>query len=224
MIKVVIFDLDDTLIAEKEYIKSGYREVARYLSEKYNVVQEVIYKELWEILKKGTKNVFNQWFEYHRITYSMENIKNLIRIYREHIPTELDYYSDVKPILKYLRKKNKKIGIISDGYISTQENKIKVLEAKKDFDKIILTENLGREFWKPHPRSFEIIRKYFDVEYEEMMYIGDNPKKDFYISAIHPITTVQICRLENVYGRCDYYEGIKPNRIINSLKELQAII
>ena len=49
MIKVVIFDLDDTLIAEKEYIKSGYREVARYLSEKYNVVQEVIYKELWEI-------------------------------------------------------------------------------------------------------------------------------------------------------------------------------
>lgn len=105
MIKVVIFDLDDTLIAEKEYIKSGYREVARYLSEKYNVVQEVIYKELWEILKKGTKNVFNQWFEYHRITYSMENIKNLIRIYREHIPTELDYYSDVKPILKYLRKK-----------------------------------------------------------------------------------------------------------------------
>uniref|UniRef100_UPI0040298196 HAD family hydrolase n=1 Tax=Anaerostipes hadrus TaxID=649756 RepID=UPI0040298196 len=106
----------------------------------------------------------------------------------------------------------------------TQENKIKVLEAKKDFDKIILTENLGREFWKPHPRSFEIIRKYFDVEYEEMMYVGDNPKKDFYIRAIHPITTVQICRLENVYGRCDYYEGIKPNRIINSLKELQAII
>ena len=159
MIKVVIFDLDDTLIAEKEYIKSGYREVARYLSEKYNVVQEVIYKELWEIFKKDTKNVFNQWFEYHRITYSVENIKNLIRIYREHIPTELDYYADVKPILKYLRKKNKKIGIISDGYISTQENKIKVLEAKKDFDKIILTENLGREFWNPHPRSCEIIRK-----------------------------------------------------------------
>ena len=28
MIKAVVFDLDDTLISEKEYIKSGYRHIA----------------------------------------------------------------------------------------------------------------------------------------------------------------------------------------------------
>ena len=37
MIKAVIFDLDDTLVSENDYIKSGYRHVSGLLAERYGV-------------------------------------------------------------------------------------------------------------------------------------------------------------------------------------------
>lgn len=35
-LEAVIFDLDDTLYGEKEYVRSGYREVAKLLSQIQN--------------------------------------------------------------------------------------------------------------------------------------------------------------------------------------------
>ena len=43
----------------------------------------------------------------------------------------------------------------------------------------IFTDQLGREFWKPHPRAFELITHWLDVDYDEAVYIADNPNKDF---------------------------------------------
>ena len=34
MVKAVVFDLDDTLISEKEYIKSGYRHIAGIIEDR----------------------------------------------------------------------------------------------------------------------------------------------------------------------------------------------
>ena len=53
MIKAVVFDLDDTLISEYEYIKSGYLAVAGYLAEKYKLHKDVIYNELMKIFHQG---------------------------------------------------------------------------------------------------------------------------------------------------------------------------
>ena len=37
MYKVIIFDLDDTLYFEKDYVKSGYKVIAKYLNDLYPV-------------------------------------------------------------------------------------------------------------------------------------------------------------------------------------------
>ena len=37
MIKAVIFDLDDTLISEKEYIRSGFRQVSKKIAKENNL-------------------------------------------------------------------------------------------------------------------------------------------------------------------------------------------
>ena len=46
MCKAIIFDLDDTLISEKEYIKSGYKAVSKYIEEKYRLDKEKTYVQL----------------------------------------------------------------------------------------------------------------------------------------------------------------------------------
>ena len=148
-----------------------------------------------------------------------DDILYLVHEYRNHIPN-ISFFYDVTPFLDKLKRKNIKTGIISDGYISTQHNKAKVLELYDLFDKIIFTEELGREYWKPSPKSFEIMKNYCKVEYDEIMYIGDNPLKDFYIGSIYPIKTVRIIRKKSVYKRAEYYQGIKEHYLINSLYEL----
>src|SRR5690606_8563255 len=47
--------------------------------------------------------------------------------------------------------------------------------------KIVITDELGpnKEFWKPSEKPYTIIKEYFNVEYNEMVYIGDNINKDF---------------------------------------------
>lgn len=79
---------------------------------------------------------------------------------------------------------------------------------------------MGREYWKPHPKAFEILKEKFDVEFNEMAYVGDNPEKDFYISKIIPVKTVRIYREDGVYKNNYYLNNIKENYSIQNLHEL----
>lgn len=223
MIKAVIFDLDDTLISEKEYIKSGYRAVSRYLEQRYSIDATMIEKELLELLQKDEKNIFNRWMDMHHYGYTKQDIMSLVSLYRNHVP-EIRFFEDVVPTLFDLKKRSIGIGIISDGYLNTQRNKLNVVEADKYFDKIILTEELGREYWKPHSLAFEMMQEFFHISFEEMMYVGDNPEKDFYIRQKYPISTVRIIRKSGVYADAKYRDNIKEMHRITSLDELQELL
>ena len=221
MIKAVIFDLDDTLISEYDYIKSGYRVISKKIKEDYKLEnsEEQIYSLMWELFENDSKKVFNRLLEKLKLNYNEEYIKELVKTYREHIP-QIEFFEDVIHCIKQLRKQDIKLGIITDGYAVTQNNKLKVLNAYELFDKIIITDELGKEYWKPNPKSFEIMKDYFNVEYDEMMYVGDNPRKDFYIKKYHPIKIVRIYRENSVYNDEEYYEGIEEDYRIRNLEEL----
>ncbi len=221
-IKAVVFDLDDTLISEKQYIESGYRLVAEVISGKIAADKAAVFKMLMDLFSKGPQNVFNRLFDNLNIPYDEEDIFKLVEVYRNHFP-DIQFYDDVIPCLVQLKDKGIKTGIITDGYISTQRNKLKVLGAKKYFDHIIITEELGREYWKPHPRSFELMNKTLKVGFDRMLYVADNPEKDFYISSIYPIKTARICR-EGVYKDRKYFENVKEDYLVCSLGDIIKLL
>lgn len=222
MIKVVIFDLDDTLISEDEYIKSGYRYLSKAIENKYSIDAKRVYEELYYLYSIDSKNVFNRFLDNHEIIYQKEDILFLVEEYRNHKP-DIRFKDGVIPTLEKLKEMKIKLGIISDGYLLTQRNKADVLNLNELFDKVIFTEELGREYWKPHPKSFEIMKDYFDVEFNEMMYVGDNPEKDFYISSIYPVVTVRLV-MDGVYKDKTYLENIKENYSIKKFQELFEIM
>lgn len=222
MIKAVIFDVDDTLVSESSFVYSGYNAVATYLSPKVNIEKGLLHTKLIEHFKKSPKNVFNRFFDEIEYSYNDADIQLLIQLYRSHTPT-LKPYEDVDETLIELRKKGFKLGIITDGFAISQNNKLKVLKLRDYVDKAIVTDELGREFWKPHPRAFELMKNSLGVEYEEMIYVGDNPTKDFYIRSVFPIYTVRINRSE-IYNSADYLEDIKEHYKIDSLHEIFDVI
>lgn len=171
-IKVLIFDLDDTLYDEIDYVKSGFLCVAQVLQNVDNVSER-----LYELFKQGERPI-DKLLEEEGIV--SEEIKTkCLKSYRTQVPN-IALSDDVRDLLDLLKKSGYRLGVITDGRVEGQKAKIKALGLDHFIEKIIITDELGGiEYRKPNPKAFEMMRDYFDVRFEEMCYIGDNITKDF---------------------------------------------
>ena len=168
-IKGVIFDLDDTLYNEKEYIKSGYRAIEKYLG------ISGVESKLWYYFENGVSAIDTYLKDIGR----MDLKEKCLKIYREHEPN-ITLKNGVGKQLKMLRNKGFKIGIITDGRPLGQHNKIKALGLEEFVDDIIITDELGGEqFRKPCDIAFRIMQRKWRIPFEQLVYIGDNIHKDF---------------------------------------------
>ncbi|MCT4619068.1 MAG: HAD-IA family hydrolase [Marinisporobacter sp.] len=223
MIKGVVFDLDDTLISERLYVFSGFKEVAKKISCDYRIDENELFFNMKKLFEKDPKMIFNRLLDEHRLEYTMGDIKKLIKHYREHIP-DIRLYDDANYMLKYLYNKKFKLGMITDGYENTQKNKIKVLGIEKFFDIIVITDEIGRDYWKPHKRPYEMVKEKLELAYEEMFYVGDNIEKDFITANQLGMKTVMICREDGIYKEADMDKKYLAKYKIQNLKELIGIM
>jgi putative hydrolase of the HAD superfamily len=163
-----VFDLDDTLYSEIDFLKSAYRSIAFSINP---LEREILYQEMLKIYNSGGNP-----FAYVIENYSEKNlsIENLLNLYRNHIP-EISPREGVFEMLTNIKKGNSKIGIISDGRSITQRNKINALGIESFIDKLIISEEFG--FEKPSINLFESFMT--DKSCKHFFYFGDNINKDF---------------------------------------------
>jgi len=199
MVKAVIFDLDDTLISERDYIISGYRHVAELLSPALKIDKDILFSDMMELFEYSSNNVFNRLLEKYKLKYSDQMITDLVNEYRSHFPS-IKFYNDVLPCLQELKAAKIKTGIITDGYAVAQRQKLKAVEAYKYFDEILITDELGREYWKPHSKAFILMKERLGFDYDEMIYVGDNILKDFVTPNELGLVSILIRRRNSIYS------------------------
>lgn len=220
MIKLVIFDLDDTLYNERDFVTGGFAEVCKYLSLKYSEDYNLLLKGTEKILdNEGRGRVFNLLCQNYNYN---EDIKKLVEIYRQAEP-KLNLYDDSRYILKKLSGKYK-LGIITDGLASVQHNKIKQLNIEHIFDKIIVTDDFGKDYWKPSETPYREILKYFNLYAENAVYIGDNPNKDFIGARKIGMKTVRIIREVGDHKDVRLSNEYEADYEILNMKELTNIL
>lgn len=220
MIKAVIFDLDDTLFSELQYVKSGFRAVAEKLSDSPRTCESYT-DEMNALFKENALNVFDRFCLIHRDKNF--SVSQAIADYRNHFP-DIRPFDDVIPCLKSLHKNGLKLGLITDGRESTQKLKIEALQIRDYLDEIIITDALGGAvFRKPNPVSYEIICKRFEITFSQALYVGDNPAKDFLIGS-RGLRTVRIIRNESLYAQNEYAQNAKETFTVESLKEIEEKI
>lgn len=169
---VVIFDLDDTLYSEKDYVRSGYAEIAR----QYKAIPAMGDK-LWSAFENNEQAV-NYVLKQEGL-FSCETLNHCLSIYRNHQP-KISLYADAEELLIFLKERGIRLGMITDGRPEGQRAKIKALGIEHFFEKIIITDDLGGiGFRKPHLRAFEIMQTHFGIPYNQMVYVGDNFRKDY---------------------------------------------
>lgn len=169
-IEGAIFDLDDTLYSEKEYVRSGFQAIAK----RFPKVEHMAEK-LWSVFKTGGKAI-DEVFE----AEDMLNQKDIaLRIYRLQEPV-IHLYEGVSDMLLRIKESGKKIGLITDGRPEGQRSKIKALGLNIDY--VIITDELGgMTFRKPNETSYILMQRKMSIPFSQMAYIGDNMKKDFIV-------------------------------------------
>lgn len=172
-LSAVIFDLDDTLYPEKDYVRSGYHEAAKLLLQIPDAEER-----LWRAFEAG-ENAFDKVLMDAGI-FSPELKDRCLQAYRSNPSPDIHLYSGVREMLQSLRNQGLKTGIITDGRSEGQRAKHNVLGLPNLVDHIIITDELGGpEFRKPCPKAFELMQEKLAVPFEQMAYVGDNPAKDF---------------------------------------------
>lgn len=222
MIRAVVFDLDDTLMAEHDYFLSGIETVADLMAELYDLNRNEVLRRMIHFFEEDSSFVFNRTLDSFQVHYTTQQIQEFIKSFREHQP-DIAFFDDVIPCLEYLKKQGMRLGLITDGYKESQLEKVKALDATRWFDEIIVTDELGREHWKPDPLSFDLIAERFAMQLHEIVYIGDNPQKDFYIRAMRSILTIRLNR-GGIYQHRSYLKDIEPHEEIANLEQLPAVI
>lgn len=168
-VDAVIFDLDDTLYSEKQYVRSGYKAVAKLLGD------EALADRLWTYFENGKPAIDELLNELG----CMGRKEECLEAYREQIP-EIALYHGVSELIQDLKSKGIKVGIITDGRVSGQKRKLQALGLDKLIDDIIITDELGgTQFRKPCDIAFRIVQRRWSIPFEQIVYVGDNAEKDF---------------------------------------------
>jgi len=211
MSKTVVFDLDDTLVKEIDYLKSAFYEIANYLDHSNHELYDKMLE--WYIKKH---NVFALLCN----IYPKTNLEELKIRYRGHFPN-FNEYTYIKDFLRSIKQQGYFLGLITDGYSITQRNKLKALGIECLFHKIIISEEFGSE--KPSIKNYTAFHEFNSVEY---FYVGDNFKKDFIIPNQLGWNTVGIKDNGLNIHQQDFNlpKEYLPKIMISKLEELNQII
>jgi putative hydrolase of the HAD superfamily len=116
------------------------------------------------------------------------------------------------------------IAFISDGPLIAQRRKSEALGLSRFSDTILLTDEWGSEFWKPHPRAFATVERMLSLPPSQCVYIGDNPAKDFHAPRERGWRTVRIRRADGLHALVESPPDARPDAEVSTLDELPARI
>jgi putative hydrolase of the HAD superfamily len=177
---MVVFDLDDTLYLERQFVVSGFGAVEAHLVAKGLPCSGAADVFLALLAAHGSGRVFNLGLEHFSVSPSPELVAELVSTYRHHAPT-LSPQPGIKALLVALGSAGIRLGVITDGDVAVQRGKLDALGLANLFEVILATDGLGpnRIGWKPSTRPFEFVEDASGLSSNALTYVGDNAVKDF---------------------------------------------
>jgi putative hydrolase of the HAD superfamily len=199
--RAIIFDLDDTLYPEKEYVLSGMKAVARWAEKELRFPAEQTFSELREMFETGVRgDTFNRWLSGKSLDAQALTPK-MVEAYRLHEP-QIQPYDGARQLVERLSA-GCDLGLISDGYLQVQMRKWKALRLEEFFKVVIFSDAWGRAAWKPSVKAFEEAIRQFGYEASDMAYVADNPAKDFFPARAVGMKSVRFRREDGVYSHLE---------------------
>ena len=216
MIKAILFDLDDTLLDRtaslEAFVKKQHQ---RYRLD--HVPYAVYHRRFMELDERGyahKPHVFQSLIGEFTLSASVEE---MLAEFREQAWTSCTLLPDAAEVLKELRSRGYKLGVITNGEDWSQMRKLRVAGLLPLVDLAVISEH--EQIKKPDPRIFTRAAERLAVHPTECMFVGDHPRNDIYGAGAVGMRTV-------------WYPGEQqwpadnarsPDHMIESLRELLSI-
>lgn len=239
--KILIFDLDDTLIDNKENVRYAYTKMIESIGEEYtednfNKWYEIDKKfwkdwqdgliEIPDELKKETgkkSDKFLNWLRAQRILIYFDNHITLDKaielnnIFMNSLTEVVIPINGAYETLKYLKEKYYIIVATNGPKIATKE-KLTKIECLNFINEVLSADMFG--YMKPRKEFFEAIKKLLNnYNNDEYLIIGDSLKSD--------VGFAMNCKFDSCWFNKNnetLTEQYKPTIIINDLTDLKEIL
>ncbi len=221
MLKAVIFDLDDTLYPERDYVRSGYRAVGEWAEQRLKLSQVIVRAQLQALFDGGFRgDAFQWWLSEQGLSESL--LPEMVKIFREHEP-QITAFPETEEVLETLKPRYR-LGLVTEGRRAAQEAKIRVLGLDRWISAVVILGEDDRADWKPSRKPFDRILGMLSIAGGEAAYVGDNPQKDFRGARAAGLRTIRIRRAEGLHASEEPAAAEDaPDREISTLKELDAV-
>lgn len=207
--RCILFDLDGTLIDSIPLIRESF----------HYAVKKVLGKDLPDDILLA--NV-GRPLEIQMRLINPEKADELLRVYREHNHKHHDEFikpvEGIKELLKELKEKGIKIGVVTSksGWLS--ERGIKICGFEKYIDAIIAADHVEKP--KPHPEPIEKCLEILKCSKDESVYVGDSP---FDIESGKKASVTTIAVPFGPFSR-ERLLAEKPDFIADTVEELRKIL
>ena len=171
--KLIVFDLDNTLILERDYLFEGYEEIACYIESTVSVEKLKIQNYLKdEFIKNGRTKLLSRMMGHFNIRKpELEVILNVLRTYTP--VTKIALIKNMKVILEELKDENIPYVIFTNGNVDQQKNKVANIEWDGLLTDVIYANEISP---KPDPISFTnyLLKSQIRIKKKEILMIGDS--------------------------------------------------
>lgn len=217
--RILVFDLDDTLYLERDYVLSGLNAVGIWARERLGLAE--CGRLLREKFGAGARaRLFDDSLRDLGVEPTPPLVQRMLAVYRQHRPV-IALAPDAEALLAAVTPRIG-VAVITDGFLDAQRRKIRALDLYRRGVRIgICTDRWGRAHWKPDPRAFLHVQQYFGLANHHFTYVADNPAKDFVAPTALGWQTIRIARPD----RIDHENGVSQfcdaQRVIENLGEFE---
>jgi putative hydrolase of the HAD superfamily len=177
VIAAVLFDLDDTLYDQRQWLDGAWKAVAGRAGEWGAADPVALEAALRAAADDGSDRGGIIDNALVAVQASAVPVAPLVAAFRAHEPTRLDPYPGVATALQTLADRVP-LGLISDGDPLVQRAKLQALGLGVYFTTLVFSDEYGRAHRKPDPLPFQVAIGALGVDPGDAVYVGDRPAKD----------------------------------------------
>lgn len=217
---ILIFDLDDTLYDESRFVDGGLAAVARMgkLEFGWNEHDSLAFMRS-TLQHHGRGAIFDRWLA-KQGKVSRRLIDKCIRVYRYHA-TEISLPESALSMLRTMSAQHS-LYLVTDGHKLVQQRKIEALGLNRFLKRAFITNRYGSQRAKPSTYCFERIRNLEACQWSDMVYVGDNPTKDFVNLNKLGVHTIRV--MTGAYRQEQAALGYEACHRIRDLSGLESLI